>query len=467
PNWGGGTYTARAIAKIGLLMLHKGNWRGKQLIDSAVVEQVTSYQGTALPYPVNEEETIKGYSRTAFNAQPASTAGWYSNFDGVWENVPRDAYAGGGAKNQHLVVIPSLNMVIVRMGENLYDEMAGEGFWTGFEKYLLNPIMDAIEEPPYPKSELSIEFAPKDEVIRLAEGSDNWPATWTDDDHLFTAYGDGWGFSPKTDIKLSLGLAQLSGNPEELSGTNIRSNTGERVGQGKYGEKASGMLMVEGTLYMLVRNAKNSRLMWSDDRGKTWEQADWTFEVSFGCPTFLNDGKNYEGARDNYVYIYSHDEVSAYKNSDRFVLARVPKNKLKEWQSYEYLSGYETHSKPVWSEDIRKREAVFVNPGKCYRSGISYNRGLKKYLWCQTIQASFSEEYNGVRFKGGLGIFESDNPWGPWNTIFYTRDWDIGPGETSSIPTIWMRDDGETCYLLFSGDDYLSARKLVFKNYSK
>ena len=65
-----------------------------------------------------------------------------------------------------------------------------------------------------------------------------------------------------------------------------------------------------------------------------------------------------------------------------------------------------------------------------------------------------------IRFKGGLGIFESDNPWGPWKTVFYTREWDIGPGETSSIPTKWMSDDGKTCYLLFSGDDYFSLRKM-------
>jgi len=467
PNWGGGAYTARAIARIGLLMLHKGNWQGKQLIDSAVVEQLTSYEGTALPYPAPEDEVLRGYYRTASNSQPASTAGWYSNFDGVWEHVPRDAFAGGGAKNQHLVVIPSLNMVIVRMGENLYDESAGEGFWTGFEKYLLTPIMDAIEEPPYPKSELSIEFAPKDEVIRLAEGSDNWPATWADDDHLYTAYGDGWGFIPKTDIKLSLGLSKVSGNPPALQGTNIRSNTGERVGQGQYGEKASGMLMVDGTLYMLVRNAQNARLMWSEDHGTTWVQAGWRFDVSFGCPTFLNYGKNYEGAKDDYVYIYSQDESSAYKNSDRFVLARVPKDRLKDWRGYEYFAGFDSGNRPRWTEDIRKREAVFANPGKCYRSGITYNKGLKKYLWCQTVQAGFSEDFNGVRFKGGLGIFESENPWGPWKTVFYTRDWDIGPGETSSIPPKWMSDDGKTCHLLFSGDDYFSVRKLVFKTISE
>jgi CubicO group peptidase (beta-lactamase class C family) len=458
PSWGGGSFTARAVARIGLLMLHKGNWQGDQLIDTCHVERVTTYQETALP--VSRPET--GYEsdlKTPDNPIPATTPGWYCNYDGKWNYVPRDAFAGAGAGNQHLMVIPSLNMVIVRMGDALYDEEQQEGFWLGAEKYLFNPVMDAIEESPYPESKFRIEFASEDSVIRLAKGCDNWPSTWADDDDLYAAYGDGYGFLPNTDIKLSLGLARVIGDPPSVEGVNLRSNTGERVGQGKYGEKASGMLMVDSVLYMLVRNAQNAVLMWSSDHGKTWEYSDWKFDVSFGCPNFINYGKNYDGAEDNYIYIYSHEEASAYKNSDHFVLARVRKERIRDWKEYEFFAGYTDKNKPLWSADIRKRQPVFTNPAKCYRSGMTYNEGLKKYLWCQTIQPSSRE--TDVRFTGGLGIFESDNPWGPWETLYYTREWDIGPGESSSIPTKWMSRDGKTGYLLFSGDDYFSLRKLT------
>ncbi len=461
PSWGGGSFTAKSVARIGLLMLHKGNWQGKQIIDSSSVEKVTRHWKTALPKKDDENRITNENFRNESYPTPATTSGWYSNYDGVWNNVPRDAFAGGGAGNQLLLVIPSLDMVIVRMGENLFDASAGETFWLGAEKYLFNPIMDAIEECPYPQSDLSAEFAPKESVIRNAHGGDNWPVTWGDDDTLYTAYGDGNGFLPYTDIKLSLGLAKVAGNPPAVQGINLRSKTGEKVGQGKYGEKASGMLMVEGVLYMLTRNAQNANLMWSADHGKTWEEADWKFDVSFGCPTFLNYGKNYEGATDNYVYIYSNDEANAYKNSDHFVLARVPKDQIKDWRKYEYFAGYKLDNKPRWSNDIRKRESVFTNPAKCYRSGITYDSGVKRYLWCQTIQLSSSGKNTDVRFRGGLGIFESKNPWGPWKTVYYTRDWDMGPGETSSIPTKWMSDNGKTGYLLFSGDDNFSLRKIT------
>jgi len=43
--------------------------------------------------------------------------------------------------------------------------------------------------------------------------------------------------------------------------------------------------------------------------------------------------------------------------------------------------------------------------------------------------------------------------------VFFTKEWDIGPGEFSSLPTKWMHDDGRTVHLVFSGDDHFSVRR--------
>lgn len=461
PAWGGGAFTADAAARIGRLMLNKGRWEGRSLVDSTMTERVLEYANTAIAGDDPNKVSEKYSMRTAKNSYPATTMGWYGNFDGVWSHVPRDAFAGGGAGHQLLLVVPSLDLIVVRFGADLADGEEGEGFWSAAEKHLFNPIMDAIVEAPYPQSEFACEFASASEVIRLAEGSDNWPITWAEDDQLYTAYGDGWGFEPKTDIKLSLGLAKVEGSPPAIKGLNIRSNSGERVGQGIHGAKASGLLFVDGTLYMLVRNTDNAQLAWSEDYGRNWSWADWKFKAGFGCPTFLNFGKNYAVARDDYVYIYSFDESSAYQIADQMVMARVPKNKIKEWRAYEYFAGFGSDQSPKWTEDIRKRKAVFSNPGKCYRSGVSYNPGLKKYVWSQIIPLASSEE--GPRFSGGLGLFEASEPWGPWETVFYTRKWDIGPGETANIPVKWINRDGKTAYLVFSGEDYFSVRKMKFR----
>jgi hypothetical protein len=326
--------------------------------------------------------------------------------------------------------------------------------------------MDAYNEPPYPMSKVihDVKFAPESDIIRKAVGSDNWPITWGNDNNQYTAYGDGWGFEPKVEKKLSLGLSKIVGNTEDFQGINIRSETGEFIGQGRFGKKASGMLMVDGMLYMWIRNAnedgKQSQLAWSSDYGKSWIYSDWKFNSGFGYPTFLNFGKGYQDARDNYVYIYSHNDIDAYKPADQMVLSRVKKNKIQDLNSYEFFETINNKGNPVWSKEISNRGAVFKHPAKCYRSGITYNKGLKCYLWCQIHPAS--KHPQGSRFQGGFGIYEAPEPWGPWHTVFYTNDWDVGPGETMSFPAKWISKDGKTCYLLFSGDDSFSLRKVEF-----
>ena len=104
--------------------------------------------------------------------------------------------------------------------------------------------------------------------------------------------------------------------------------------------------MVDGTLYLWARNAGNAQLAWSSDRGQTWTWADWKLSTSFGCPAFLNFGRNYAGARDDYVYIYSHDSDSAYQPADRVVLARVPKDRIRDRGRVRVLHGHRGGRRP-------------------------------------------------------------------------------------------------------------------------
>lgn len=313
-----------------------------------------------------------------------------------------------------------------------------------------------LVQPPYPPSPIieRIEWAPAAEILRLAPGSDNWPVTWADDDLLYTAYGDGWGFEPLLNDKLSLGLAAVAGLPPAIQGVNIRSASGERRGDGAQGLKASGMLMTGGVLYMWVRNAGNARLAWSRNHALDWEWCEWRLDAGFGCPTLLNFGRDYEGARDEFVYVYSHDADSAYEPADRMVLARVPARRLRERQAYEFFQELGAAGRPVWTPDAARRGAVFSFPGHCYRSGISYNAGLKRYLWCQVLPGK------APRFEGGFGIYDAPEPWGPWTTAYFAERWDVGPGETSSIPPKWISSDGHVAHLVFSGNDGFSVRRM-------
>jgi hypothetical protein len=80
---------------------------------------------------------------------------------------------------------------------------------------------------------------------------------------------------------------------------------------------------------------------------------------------------------------------------------------------------------------------------------------LKRYIWWQ---AKYPKGVDG-RYTGKFGVFDAPEPWGPWTTVYYTDDWDVGAGETGSFPTKWMSDDGKTMHLVFSGDDAFSVRK--------
>jgi len=440
-NWGGASYTARAVARIGRLLLRAGEWDGRRLIGEGWAREMVAYAGTPLPHP---------WCRTRGDPEPGSGLGGWSNFDGVWPALPRDAFVGEGAGNQVLLVVPSLNLIVVRNGDVLDPRAAGEGAWAGpLDRHIFTPLMEAISRyrprdatrPPYPPSPVirGVTFAPASSIVRDAMHSDNWPLTWADDGEQYTSYGDGWGFEPFTERKLSIGVARVEGPAEAHLGSNIRSASAEYEGDGPSGPKASGLLMVDGVLYMWVRNLANSQLAWSSDRGKTWEWG-FRFDTSFGCPAFLNAGRNYEGARDGYVYTYASDGPSTYESYDGLVLARVPRGRVRERADYEFFAGLDGENRPTWSADIAQRRSVFSFPGNCQRLDVVWNPGI-----CRCLLAL------GFDHDGGWGIFDAPEPWGPWTTAFYTRYWGLGNTHGYRLPAKWISADGKTLYLVFSG----------------
>jgi hypothetical protein len=258
--------------------------------------------------------------------------------------------------------------------------------------------------------------------------------------------------------KLSMGLARVEGTPPDFKGVNWRAPTAEREGNGAKGPKASGMLMVDGVLYMWVRNTGNSTLAWSEDRGKTWTWG-WKFEESFGCPTFLNYGKNYDGASDDYVYVYSQDGPGAYEPYDGVVLARVLKNKVREKEAYEFFVRSEAGGKAIWSSKLSERGAVFFYAGHCERLDVAFDKGLGRYL----MAVAYGQ-------GKGWGLYDAPEPWGPWTTAFTTKDWGLGETHGYRLTTKWMSADGREAWLVFSGvkpNDAFCVRRMVMETYAE
>ena len=123
--WGGGNYTARAAARLGRLMLRQGDWEGRRLLSPEAVRAVTSDVGTPGPCGI----------------------GWWSNNDGHCACLPKDAYWGAGAGHQTLLVIPSLNLIAVRNGQELGPlpvPMDSIKYATPTFKWLFEPLMEAV-----------------------------------------------------------------------------------------------------------------------------------------------------------------------------------------------------------------------------------------------------------------------------------------------------------------------------------
>ncbi len=97
-NFVGSSYgwaTTRDWAKFGLLYLHKGNWNGDQVFDASWTD-----------YVANPTATSNGEYGGHF----------WLNSGGVYPDAPKDIYSANGYQGQRVFIIPSKDLVVVRMG---------------------------------------------------------------------------------------------------------------------------------------------------------------------------------------------------------------------------------------------------------------------------------------------------------------------------------------------------------------
>lgn len=117
-NYVGSSYawaTTRDWAKFGILYLNKGTWNGAQLFNEKWVDYITT--------PTEHSDGTYG-------------AHFWLNAHGTYPNVPRDLYSANGFQGQRIYIIPSKDLVIVRMGLAEEPEFDFDTF--------LNEILSAI-----------------------------------------------------------------------------------------------------------------------------------------------------------------------------------------------------------------------------------------------------------------------------------------------------------------------------------
>lgn len=100
----------RSMARFGLLMLNQGNWNGNQILtDTTYFQQM-----------VNSSQTLNpsyGYLTWLNGKSSFMVPGLQFNFPGSFSpNAPSDMYAALGKDGQIINVVPSQNLVYIRMG---------------------------------------------------------------------------------------------------------------------------------------------------------------------------------------------------------------------------------------------------------------------------------------------------------------------------------------------------------------
>jgi CubicO group peptidase (beta-lactamase class C family) len=123
-SWGGGEYSANAVARIGRLLLQAGEWQGCRLIDSRIIEAATTPKWNP----------GAGHYGLTFHVHALSRE--------LYPATPVDAYHSAGAGHQVLLAIPSLKLLAVRFGEDL--DAGQADFDSALNAYFVAPLMDAV-----------------------------------------------------------------------------------------------------------------------------------------------------------------------------------------------------------------------------------------------------------------------------------------------------------------------------------
>lgn len=126
---------ARSMARFGLLNLNKGNWNGVNILESDTYfdNMTSSSQNLNKAYGyfwwINGQESYR---------LPASELEYTAK---LIPNAPNDLIAGLGKDDQKLYVVPSKNLVVVRMGDAASEELLGP---SSFDNLLWQKINDLI-----------------------------------------------------------------------------------------------------------------------------------------------------------------------------------------------------------------------------------------------------------------------------------------------------------------------------------
>ncbi|GAA1688174.1 hypothetical protein GCM10009765_42060 [Fodinicola feengrottensis] len=330
-------------------------------------------------------------------------------------------------------------------------------------------------------------------TANTASDGDLWPSCWSDDDNLYAANGDGKGFSGSTGYDTA--VSRISGTPGNLTGATIAG--GDAVGSvwnSAYNRKPTGMVCVDGTIYLAVQDLKKdtnafdeadaASISKSTDHGHTWtwdHSAPMFGNFAFTTIMFLDYGKSGANNTDGYVYAYGLDNnwrdsySGVVADPQDMYLGRVPKDSVQNRAAWQFYAGTSA-SAPTWSSDINARVPVLTDTSRRYsamytgtpppggysvigQGGVVYDKPLNRYIYTSWTEFTFE-------------FYDSPTPYGPWQH-FLTKDFGGYPWTTAkhggygvTIPSKFISADGTNMWLQSNVCPCASAGVTSVYNYS-
>jgi hypothetical protein len=302
---------------------------------------------------------------------------------------------------------------------------------------------------------------------RSAQGSDNWPLTWSSDNHQYAIWGDGGGFGgSESEGRASFGVARIEGDGHSYRGVN-RFGGKDGECQSRIDGKSHGApLSIGGVLYAWVTPGSGAggydafTLYRSRDKGCAWTGLDVTFRrsrdhISYG--SFVQFGRDNGSAQDAYVYTVATEvgDASALdivQRPGRVMLMRVPALAIEDRGAYEFYAGLDSTGQPEWSTDPADRFAIYEDSaGVGPFAQMTFVPGLQRMVYTNQHGSGSGR----VASQSLLTMAEAPQPWGPWTVFHHARflpgvertvfQWNFAPK--------WFRNGGREFTLVFSGSE--------------
>lgn len=300
---------------------------------------------------------------------------------------------------------------------------------------------------------------------RQAQGSDNWPMTWSNDDQQYAIWGDGGWFGGSEAVgRVSLGVARIAGAGHDYRGLNRMGGKGGECQSRIEGKAHGAPLSVGGVLYAWITPGSGARgydqftLHRSSNKGCTWSRLDVTFTRArdhIGYGSFVQFGRDNGAAQDAYVYtvateIRDTSALNIVQRPGRVMLVRVPALAIADRGAYEFYAGLDRTGQPEWSTNPADRLAIYEDlDGVGPFPQMTFVPGLQRVVYTNQHGSGSAR----VASQSLLTMAEAPQPWGPWTVFHHARfapqlehsvfQWNFAPK--------WFRNGGRNFTLVFSG----------------